>query len=153
YICAMPRLRFLMCQDTAASDEGFVWLSQSQTIEYIWGRRCHNLRARGFKALARMPKLHSLSVSCLNVDDSGLASLSEFPALKELMPRDVPDDGYRHIARCTQLEDLILMYCRETTDVATQHIASLPRLKKYFASYNKITDRSLEILGRMKSIE
>jgi Leucine-rich repeat (LRR) protein len=66
---------------------------------------------------------------------------------------DVPDDGYRHIARCTQLEDLILMYCRETTDAATQHISTLPGLKRYFASYNKITDRSLEILGRMKSLE
>ena len=66
---------------------------------------------------------------------------------------DVSDDGYRHIGRCTKLEDLVLMYCRETTDSATEHIAELPGLKRYFASYNKITDRSLEILGRMKSLE
>ena len=47
-IGAMPRLRFLMCQDTVAGDEGFAALSRSQTIEHIWGRRCHNLRSRGF---------------------------------------------------------------------------------------------------------
>ena len=35
---------------------------------------------------------------------------------------DVPDAGYRHIARCQRLESLILMYCRETTDAATEHI-------------------------------
>jgi len=44
------------------------------------------------------------------------------------------------------------MYCRETTDVATGHIAGL-QLKYYYAGLTKITDRSLEILGRMQSLE
>ena len=153
YIAALPHLRFLMCQDTVASDDGFVALSRSQSIEYIWGRRCYNLRHRGFMALANMPALVHLSVSCKNVDDVGLSALPEFPALTELMPMDVPDEGYRHIGRCVRLESLVLIYCRETTDTATQHIASLPRLKKYFASYNRITDRTPEILSRMDSLE
>jgi hypothetical protein len=153
YIAALPRLRFLMCQDTVASDEGFVALSRSQSIEHIWGRRCYNLRRRGFMALAEMPALSHLSVSCKNVDDVGLSALPQFPALRELMPMDVPDDGYRHIGRCERLESLVLMYCRDTTDVATQHIAALPRLRKYFASYNRITDRTPEILSRVESLE
>jgi hypothetical protein len=37
--------------------------------------------------------------------------------------------------------------------VATEHIAGLSRLKKYFASYTRITDRSLEILGGILSLE
>ena len=57
YIAALPHLRFLMCQDTAAGDDGFAALSRSRTIEYIWGRRCHNLQRRGFMALADMPAL------------------------------------------------------------------------------------------------
>ena len=153
YIAAMPRLRFLGCQDTVAGDDGFVALSRSQSLEYIWGRRCYNLRSRGFSALSTMPALRSLSVSCKNVDDEGLSALPLFPALRELMPMDVPDDGYRHVGRCEQLESLVLMYCRDTTDAATEHIAGLLRLKKYFASYTKITDRSMEILGRMISLE
>src|SRR5262249_43186573 len=48
HIAAMPRLRMLMCQDTKAADDGFVALSGSQTIEYIWGRKCYNLSGRGF---------------------------------------------------------------------------------------------------------
>jgi len=142
-----------MCQDTVASDDGFVALSRSQSIEYIWGRRCYNLRRRGFMALANMPALGHLSVSCKNVDDVGLSALPQFPALTELMPMDVPDEGYRHIGRCERLESLVLMYCRETTDTATEHIAALPRLKKYFASYNRITDRTPVILSRVDSLE
>jgi hypothetical protein len=153
YIAALPRLRFLMCQDTVAGDDGFVALSRSQSIEYIWGRRCHNLRRRGFTALADMPALRSLSVSCKNVDDSGLSALPRFRALRELMPMDVPDDGYRHVAGCEQLDSLVLMYCRDTTDTATEHIAALPKLKKYFASYNRITDRTPEILSGMPTVE
>ncbi|MEO7270913.1 MAG: hypothetical protein ABIX28_16870 [Vicinamibacterales bacterium] len=66
-------------------------------------------RGRGFTALASMPALRALSVSCLNVDDEGLSALPHFPALTELMPMDVPDHGYRHIARCPRLESLVLM--------------------------------------------
>jgi hypothetical protein len=153
YIARMPRLRFLGCQDTVAGDDGFVALSRSQSIEYIWGRRCHNLQTSGFAALARMPALRGLSVSCKNVEDVGVAELPRFPALRELMPMDVPDEGYRHIARCNGLESLILMYCRETTDAATEHIVRLPHLKSYFASYTRITDRTPKLLSQMDSLE
>jgi len=153
HIAALPHLRFLMCQDTLATDDGFEALSRSTTLEYLWGRRCHGLTSRGFRALSTMPALRALSVSCLNVDDDGLAALPDFPALVELMPMDVPDAGYRHIGRCERLESLVLMYCRETTDAATEHLTGLRRLRKYFASYNKITDRTPEILSGLPSLE
>ena len=44
------------------------------------------------------------------------------------------------------------MYCRETTDLATEQISNL-RLKQYYAGLTQITDRSLEILSRMVSLE
>lgn len=153
YIAALPHLRFLMCQDTESSDEGFVALSLSQSIEQIWGRRCYNLRSRGFRALAAMPTLRSLLVSCKNVEDAALAVLPQFPALRELMPMDIPDAGYRHIGLCDRLESLILMYCRDTTDASTEHITGLPNLRKYFASYNRITDRTPELLSAMDWLE
>ena len=153
HIAAMPRLRFLGAQDTVAGDDGFIALSKSQSIEYIWGRRCHNLRRRGFSALASMPTLRGLSVSCLNVDDAGVSALPTFPALKDLMPMDVPDVGYRHIGKCEQLESLILMYCRDSTDAATAHITGLRKLSYYFNSYTTITDRTPELLSGMDSIE
>jgi hypothetical protein len=153
YLAKIPELRFLSVQDTTAGDEGFEALSRSQSIEYIWGRRCHNLRRRGFMALAGMPALRGLAVSCLNVDDTGVSSLPAFPALRELMPMDVPDSGYRHVGRCEKLESLILMYCRDTTDAATEQITSLPNLLSYFNSYTKISDRTPELLSTMDSLE
>src|SRR5688572_439053 len=45
------------------------------------------------------------------------------------------------------------MYCRGTGDAATEHIAGLSRLKHYYAGQTRITDRSLEILGGMTSLE
>ena len=152
-IAAMPSLQFLLVQDTDAGDDGFEALSSSQSIEMIWGRRTHNLHKRGFVALSRMPKLRGLSVSCLNVDDSGIASLPQFPALRELMPMDIPDAGYRHIGKCSEMESLILMYCRDTTDAATEHIAGLRKLKRYFNSYTAITDRTPQILSEIDSLE
>ena len=153
HIAAMPHLRFLGVQDTAAGDEGFVALSRSRSIEFIWGRRCHSLRRRGAMALAEMPALRGLSVSFLNVDDTGVSALPQFPALVELMPIDVPDAGYRHIGRCARLEALILMYCRETTDAATEHITGLRRLSYYFNSYTTITDRTPQLLSAIDSLE
>lgn len=153
HIAALPKLRMLMGQGTVATEEGFRDFSRSQTIEYFWGRECPNLTGAGFVALSRMPALKGLAASCKFVDDSALASLPDFSALKELMPMDVEDDGFRHVGRCEQLESLILMYCRNTTDVATSHITGMPNLKKYHAGYTMITDKSLELLSRIKSLE
>ena len=153
HIGALPKLRMLMGQGTVATDEGFESLSRSKTIEYFWGRECPNFKSRGFVALSRMPALKGLAVSCKFVDDAALASLVDFPVLRELMPMDVADDGFRHIGRSQHLESLILMYCRDTTDVATSHITRMPGLKKYHAGYTLITDGSLEMLSRIESLE
>jgi hypothetical protein len=152
-LAELPRLRFLVCQDTTAGDGGFAALARSRTLEYLWGRRCHGLGGRGFRALAAMPALRSLAVSCRNVDDDAVAALPDFPALRELMPIDLPDAGYRHVARCAALESLVLMYCRETGDEATAHVARLPALRTYFASYTRATDRSLELLAGVDALE
>jgi hypothetical protein len=83
---------------------------------------------------------------CVIEPSSGL-QFSGLQALWEegLMPRP--------ITPTTTLESLVLMYCRDTTDAATQHIAALPKLKKYFASYTRITDRTPQILSGVASLE
>lgn len=153
YIAALPRLRFLSCQDTATGDDGWVALSRSRTLERIWGRDCHNLGSRGFRALAELPALAGLSVSCRNVADEALALLPSFPALRELMPMGIADEGYRHIGRCEGLESLVLMYCRESGDRATEHLAGMPGLRRYFASYTRITDRTPALLAGIGTLE
>jgi hypothetical protein len=152
YIAAMPRLRRLRAQGTVATDDGFEALSQSKTLESFWGRECPNLGSRGFVALSKLPALRGLGVSCKNVDDEALSTLPQFPALRELTPIDVKDEGFRHVGRCERLTRLTCMYCRETTDVATGYITALP-LQYYYAGLTLITDRSLELLGRMPTLD
>ena len=153
HIAAIPRLRMLMGQGAVATDDGFAALATSQTIEYFWGRDCPTFGTRGFMAMAAMPSLRGLAVSLKNVDDTGLSMLPSFPALTKLMPMDVKDAGFRHVGRCERLDSLWCMYCRDTGDVATEHIRNLPRLETYYAGSTLITDRSCEILAGMASLE
>jgi hypothetical protein len=152
YIAAIPRLKRLRIQESVATDDGFVALAGSQTIEGIWGRVCQNFGSRGFVAFSKMPSLRSLGIGCKNVDDAALATLPEFPALRELTPIDFQDDGFRHIGRCRNLERLTCMYCRETGDGATEHISGLA-IKYYYAGLTQITDQSLKILGGMEALQ
>jgi hypothetical protein len=152
HIAAMPALRMLMGQGAVAGDNGFAALSHSQTIEYIWGRECPNLTGRGFAALRAMPALRGMALSCKNLDDTSLAELPRFLALRELLPMDVTDAGFRHVGGCENLESLWCMYCQETGDAATERVADL-RLQKYYAGKTRITDQSLRILSRMASLE
>jgi hypothetical protein len=45
------------------------------------------------------------------------------------------------------------MYCRDTGDQATEHIARLPALKSYYAGSTRITDISLGLLSKMLTLE
>jgi hypothetical protein len=148
----LPHLRMLLAQGPAAGDEGFTALSASATLEYLWGRECPHLTGRGFAAMAAMPSLKGLAVSCKQVDDAALAALPRFASLRSLMPMDVTDEGFRHVGKCEQLENLWCMYCRDTGDAATDHIAGL-RLKTYYAGQTRITDHSLQVLARMTTLE
>jgi len=152
HIAAIPRLRNLRAQESVATEEGFEALSRSSTLEGFWGRICPNFGNRAFRAFSKMPTLKRMGVGCANVDDDVLAAFPDFPALRELTPIGVQDAGFRHIGRCERLERLTCMYCRETTDQATAHVAGL-KIGHYYAGLTLITDRSLEILGRMPTLE
>lgn len=153
HIAAIPGLRMLMGQGAVASDAGWTALSKSQTLEYIWGRDCPNFGNGAFASLAQAPALRGMAISCKNVDDASLSALPQFPSLTGLMPMDVTDHGFRHVGNCEKLENLWCMYCRDTGDEATEHISRLPRLRTYYAGSSQITDRSLDLLSKMSSLE
>jgi hypothetical protein len=152
HFVSIPRLRRLRAQEAAATDQGFEALGQSRTLQQFWGRVCPNFANRGFRAFATMPSLTAMGIGLENVDDDVLALFPEFPALRELTPIGLRDPGFRHVGRCNRLERLTCMYCRESGDEATAHIAGLS-ISYYYAGLTQITDRSLEILGGMTSLE
>jgi hypothetical protein len=144
---AMPSIRLI---DGITTSNGFEVVSRSRAIEFIGGR---NITGERFTALVGMPALRELGLNLSGVDDGSLAALPRFPALKAIGPGGVPDVGYRHIGRCEDLENLSCMYCHGITDAATENIAGLTHLKNYEAWGLEITDRSLEILSRIHSLE
>jgi hypothetical protein len=151
-IAALPRLGFLLIgRDDAVTDDALVALSRSATIQHLACGDTHGVGGRGFAALSAMPLLVGLAIGCRNVEDEALAMLPRFPSLRSFVPRSLPDDGFRHVARCIDLEALALH--RETTDAATIHIARLPNLKSFSGGGSNITDRSLAILADMPSLE
>lgn len=149
---ALPRLRMLMGQGAVATAAGYAALSRSETLEYFWGREAPNFTSEAFEAFSRLPRLRGLAVTLRQVSDTALERLPEFPALREFMPMDLRDDGFRHVGRCRQLEKLWCMYCRDTGDAATEHLAQLDALRYYYAGSTRITDRSLEILAGVRSL-
>ena len=152
HIAAIPRLKRLRVQESVATDDGFVSLGKSKSIESIWGRVCPNFGNRGFRAFSKMPALRGFGIGCRNVDDETLATLPDFPRCGNSRRLIFRTRGSGTLAGAQRLERLTCMYCRETGDVATEHIAGLG-LKYYYAGLTQITDRSLAVLGRMESLE
>lgn len=153
HIAAAPALGMLMGQGAVATDAGFVDLARSRTLRYFWGREAVNFGNRAFAAMSQMPALRGVATSLAKVDDEVLALLPSFPALREFMPMDVSDAGFRHIGACENLERLVCMYCRDTGDEATSHLAGLRKLQYYYAGSTRITDRSLQVLSALHSLE
>ena len=100
-----------------------------------------------------MPALRQMGVGCAKVSNAALAALPAFPALRELTPIGFTDDSFRHVGACQRLERLTCMYCRTTGDAATAHLGELSNLRYYYAGLTQITDRSLELLGALESLE
>ena len=152
HMATMPRLTRLRMQEAVASDDGFVALGRSRSLETIWGRECAGFGDRGFLAFAAMPALRSLGIGLAGISHHALAALSSFAALRELTPIGLVDEQFVHVGACAGLERLVCMYCRESGDVATAHVAQLG-LRSYYAGLTRITDRSLELLGAMPTLE
>jgi hypothetical protein len=152
-IAAMPRVRKLMCQDTEASDVGWVALSESRSLESIWGRRNRNLTNRGFAALAKLPTLKSLGVNLARVESAALTLLPRFPALRQLTPIGLGDANFEQVGKCMELETLTCMYTDDIGDVAVEHLGNLRKLETFYAGDTRIGDRGLEVLGSLPALQ
>jgi hypothetical protein len=152
-IAAMPRVRKLMCQDTDASDVGWVALRDSPSLESIWGRQNRNLGNRGFAALAKLATLRTLGVNLARVESAALALLPLFPALRKLTPIGLGDAAFEHVGKCPELDTLTCMYTDDIGDAAIEHLGNLGKLETFYAGDTRIGDRGLEILGSLPSLQ
>ncbi len=147
------RLEQVEVQWATAGDDGFAALAACAPLEKLYCSDAERMTRRGLAALARLPRLRWLNFGGPGLGDRDMDALGDFPALRELWPNHLGDEGYRAIGRAHGIEALVNMYCNKTTDLATEHIRALPRLKSYHVWGAAITDRSLELLGGMPTLE
>jgi hypothetical protein len=152
-IAAIPRLRWLHCQDPVSGDDGFVALGRCTTLENLASRVCTRMTDRGFAAIARLPRLQALGLGGTRVSDAAMAHLADAPALVDLGPIMFGDAAFEHIAKIPRLERLTNMYNRSTGDVATRYLRAHPTLVDYGAFGTQISDESLRILADLPRLE
>jgi hypothetical protein len=152
-IAGIARLKHLHAQDVASGDEGFIALGQCASLEVLTVRQCPRITDRGMAAVARLPRLRSLSLGGPRLSADALAPLAGAMQLEDLNPIVAPDAAFRHIARIPQLARLTNMYNRSTTDAATRHLRGHPRLLDYSAFGTQISDESLRILSGLPLLE
>lgn len=152
-IAAIPRLRWLHCQDIVSGTEGFLALGACRTLEWFAARVCPRLTDRGFAAVARLPQLKSLDLGGPRVSDAALAHLEGATALTALTPIGFGDAAFEHIARIPNLTHLTNMYNRSSGDGATRHLEGHRTLVDYSAFGTQITDDSLRALAGIPTIE
>jgi len=152
-IAAIPRLRWLHCQDPVSGDEGFVALGECTTLENLASRVCRKMTNRGFAAIARLPRLQRLGLGGPRISDAAMAHLADAPALVDLGPIMFGDAAFEHIAKIPRLEQLTNMYNRSTSDAATRYLHAHPTLVHYGAFGTQITDESLRIISGFPRLE
>jgi hypothetical protein len=150
---AQVPLRSLHCQDIVSGDQGFVALGACSTLERLAARVCRRITDVGFAALARLPRLASLSLGGPRLTDDALAPLVDASELVDLGPILFGDGAFPYIGRMPRLERLTNMYNRATTDAATRHLRDHPRLRHYSAFGTQITDESLRVLSGLPRLE
>ncbi len=152
-IAAIPRLRWLHCQDPVSGDEGFVALGRCTTLEDLASRVCRQMTDRGFAAIAGLPRLQRLGLGGPRLSDAAMAHLAGAPALVDLSPIMFGDAAFEHIAKIPRLERLTNMYNRSTSDAATRYLRAHPTLVHYGAFGTQITDESLRIIAGFPRLE
>jgi hypothetical protein len=152
-LAGIPRLRWLHCQDPISGDDGFEALSRCETLERFAARTARSISDRGFVAMARLPRLSSLSLGGRRLSDQALAAFAAHDTLVELHPIRFGDAAFEFIARIPKLSRLTNMYNRATTDGATRHLRGHSQLSYYGAFGTQITDESLELLTTLPRLE
>ena len=106
-------------------------------------------------AIASLPNVRKLSLSCSQVTDSGLGAIQGLDRLRslELGTMRVTDAGLRNLPLLPDLRDVDLFYCRGIRGPGLAHLARLPELRSLRLAYTGINDAALDHLRRSSRLE
>jgi len=118
------------------------------TTLHIWENQHRWTELRNFASLTRLHIYGKCpSNACCEVI-GGLENLEELT----ITGRDVTDRCVNNLAALKKLRTLILSECSSVTDSGSKYLADLPRLRNLVMSGTCITNESLSVFKRMRSL-
>jgi hypothetical protein len=152
-----PALEALLIQDFAITDAAGSHLAALPRLTSLEIFRCQGFGTEGLLALAPLGKLSRLTLRDLpEVTDAGLGVLAKLPALKRLSLHElgsVGDAGLARLADARSLEVLDIWSLPKLTDATVAVIARLPNLRELSVRETGATEKSLESLAALPTLE
>lgn len=144
----------ILIKDLTLSRKQFELLSQAGWIQELTLLRCDNVSADGLQYLKRL-KLRKLSIVDSDINDQGLAEISEFAHLTYLNINQTRNTSWNGLSKLAKLKNLrnLLIASTQCADSALEPLYALRDLRELDVSDNPlISDHSVEIISRTPSL-
>lgn len=138
------------------SDEGLRYISRLSSLEELYLRGEYMTDA-GLAHLKTLPNLEYLCLYGSKFTDAGCVHIKEMSSLRILSFHEnlcrISDEGLAHISQMPNLEVLCLHGMKNITDDGIAHLTKMPSLHKLNIASSQVTDRGLEYLSQIKTLE
>jgi internalin A len=138
------------------TDLGLRHISRISSLEELY-LRGEYMSDAGLEHLKKLPKLEYLCLYGSRFTDAGCVHIKEMPSLRILSFHEnlcrISDEGLAHIAQMPNLEILCLHGMKNITDAGIALLAKIPSLRKLNIASSQVSDRGLEYLSQIKTLE
>ncbi len=146
-------LRWLKLSFFPIDDEGLTSLARLKSLECLKLWRT-NVSGEGFRYLKDLPKLGSVSLGIREGVPPRLEALADLPHLTELnlCGDDLRPGDYEPLGRMHNLTHLQIL-CGLADDTTAARVAKLKRLDSLILDESMLSDRGLQSLSKLKTLE
>jgi hypothetical protein len=149
-------LESLLLQDFVITDQSGPYLAKLNKLSQLEVFRCQGFGSEGVLALRGMGLTRLTLRDLPNIDDRAMDVFNDLPKLKRLFLHELPsvsDAGLKHLAALKSLELLDIWTVPQMTNAAVEIIAALPNLKELSIRATAVTDDSIDLLLKAKSLQ
>ncbi|HEY0981838.1 hypothetical protein [Schlesneria sp.] len=146
----------LLLQDFVITDQSGPHLAKLSKLSQLEIFRCQGFGTEGVLALKGMGLTRFTLRDLPNVDNRAMEVFDDLPKLKRLYLHELPsvgDEGLKHLAALSSLELLDIWTVPQMTDATVEVIASLPNLKELSIRATGVTDKAIDSLLKIASLQ
>jgi Leucine-rich repeat (LRR) protein len=162
HVAGLPSLKglYIGCMGGSGksqiTDRGLLHISGMSSLEELY-LRGEYMSDKGLEHLINLPKLKYLALYGSGFTDAGCVHIKEMPSLRILTFHEnlcrISDAGLVHIAQMPKLEILCLHGMKNITDAGIAYLTKMSSLHKLNIASSQVTDRGLEHLSQIKTLE